>query len=72
MSGKECGLLRIKLNLNWIIGRGDIVVSLDKWLNADIPYISDMISVKQLFLNEHCINTNYVQSLFGHGPYEKM
>lgn len=54
----------------WIIGRGDVDICLDKWLNTDLPILNERIHVKSLFLNNKEINIELASNLIGNGPSE--
>lgn len=51
--------------LHWIIGRGDIDISLDKWMDINLPLLNERVLVKTLSINEKEINIEYVTSLLG-------
>lgn len=51
--------------LFWILGRGDIDISLDKWLKYDIPIMIDRVVVRSIFFTENEIDMSLAQILLG-------
>lgn len=51
--------------LQWVVGRGDIDVSLDKWLEIEMPLLRERVSVKTLFASNHVLNEEYISRLLG-------
>lgn len=47
------------------MSKGEIDISLDKWLAFDIPMMNERVAVNSLFINEKEINTDLTKSLLG-------
>lgn len=47
------------------MGRGDIDVSLERWVPFNLPMMNDIVKVHSLFINEREVNTTLTTSLLG-------
>lgn len=59
-------------NLQWIIGRGEIDISLDKWINFRVPTMSLRAPVKSLFMTNRLLNVPMVSRLLSNGLCDKI
>lgn len=55
----------VEHHLQCIVGRGDIVTCLDKWLSVRLNLLPEIIPVKSFFIFDSKVNVEYVSSLFG-------
>lgn len=46
----------VEKKILWVLGKGDIDASLDKWIETPLPSLSERLQVKSFFLNEHQLN----------------
>lgn len=62
----------VEHHLQWIIGKGDVDVSRDKWLSIYFPTLDERLSVKSLFPNDNELNAELASSLLGNNICERI